>query len=238
MDLPLKRLIAAASGAGFVILCESEYACCNLFKDKTSLFFFICQLAILSSALQTALTSLVYFKPVLQTLSMLIVILLIRLVMDISYPMMTLLRLKIICKLHPVLMYIPIFQAVVWIALKYFWVIWILTGKYYSEASIILRATIGLTIIQNIIINILFIVVAKRKFENTIHLKYVVIVNVILIMIECIILASSFLLFSSWDLGSIMFQISIRLEITVLVYIVKPHVQIPEEQLSIINIIA
>src|ERR1700738_4659293 len=103
MDIPFQRLVSAACGAGFVIMCESEYVCCKLFKRKTTLFFFVCQLAILSSAIETALTSLIYFMSNLQILSMLIVILLVRFVMHVSYPIMMLLRLKIICDIHPII---------------------------------------------------------------------------------------------------------------------------------------
>lgn len=129
MDLIFQKLVLAVCGTSCVILFESEYACCRLFRDRTSLFFFVCQLAILSSAIQSALISLIYFVPELITLPILIRILLIWLVMDISCPMMILLRLRILYTLHLTVMCIPIIQSFVWIALKYFLGKLVINGK-------------------------------------------------------------------------------------------------------------
>ena len=107
----MDRLISAACGAGSVIVCESEYVCWKLFKRRRSMFFFVSQLAILSSAIATAISGVIHLVPDLQRLPMFIVMLIVGLVMVISYPIMLLLRLRIICKFNLIFMLIPIFQG-------------------------------------------------------------------------------------------------------------------------------
>jgi hypothetical protein len=235
MDISFQRLVSIACGAGSVILCESEYISLKLFKKKANLFFLVCQIAILSSAIATLLTSLIYFIPDLRILPMLIIITLILFIMDVSYPIMLLLRLKIICNFNFVFMLIPVLQGIIWAALKYFWINWILTGNnYYFEIYSILQpiTTVSL-VIQSISINVFFIILAKKKFENIIHVKYVIIVNVIVILLECVVVTTEFLFLSTWNIISIVSQIKIRLEISVLVYIVSPHHEIGNQLLNI-----
>lgn len=174
--------------------------------------------------METALTSLIYFMSNLQILSMLIIILLVRFVMHVSYPIMLLLRLKIICVIHPIIMCISILQGIMWMVLKYFWVNWILTGNnHYFKINYIVQpiTTVSLAI-QNMIINVFFIILAKRKFENIVHLRYVII-------LECVVVTTEFLFISTWNLVSIVAQIKIRMEISVLVYIIEPHHEIVSE---------
>lgn len=225
MDLSFQRLVSAACGAGFVILCESEYLCWKLFKQK-NMFFLACQLAILSSAVESALTSLIFFIPGLRILSMFIVELLIRFIMQASYPIMMLFRLRIICYVHLIFMLIPIFQAALWVGLRCFLVDWYLTRNDhdYRIYSIIQPIATVMFTIQNIAINVFFIILAKKKFENTIHVKNVIIINIIVILLECVVVTTEFLFLTTWDLISTVAQIKVRLELSVLVYIVEPHI--------------
>jgi hypothetical protein len=64
---------------------------------------------------------------------------------------------------------------------------------------------------------------AKKKFENIINMKTVIIINIIAIILECIIVICEFLFVSTWLVLSIFVQIQVRLELTVLVYIVESH---------------
>lgn len=115
MDL----LVAAAGGAGFVILCESEYACLRLFKRRTTLFFYACQSAVLSSAFLSACNILLYFDRNLQVLSMLVISVIIRCIYGMSYPIMILLRLRFVCDLPRIVMYIPIILAIIAAPLRF-----------------------------------------------------------------------------------------------------------------------
>lgn len=224
MDLVLQKLILTASGAGFVLLCESEYLCWKLFKRKISIFFFTCQLAILSSAIAT-IFSLVISISSLQTLPVLVIIALIDFVIVISYPMMILLRLRIICRIHSIIMCMPIIHATVWAILRYFEIKWYLThNDYYYHTFYIIRPIFSSTLyIQNIIINVFFIILSNNKFRNLIHVRNVIIINIIVILIECTLLVTEFIYPSIWSGIGIFYQIIVRLELSVLDYIIEPH---------------
>jgi hypothetical protein len=218
----MDQLISAACGAGSVIVCESEYVCWTLFKRR-NMFFFVCQLAILSSAIATAVNGVIHLAPNLQRLPMFIVMLIVGLVMVISYPIMLLLRLRIICRFNIIFILIPIFQGILWSGLKYFWLNWMLTGNDYKIYSIIQPIATAAITAQNITISVFFMVLAKKRFENVINMKNVIIINTIAILLESVVVICEFLFLSTWLVLSIFVQIQVRLELTVLAYIVEPH---------------
>lgn len=224
MDLSFQRLVSAACGSGFVILCESEYLCWKLFKRR-NMFFFVCQLAIISSAIANALMSVIYFASDLRQLPMLIVLLLVIFVMIVSYPIMMLLRLRIIYNFHFLYMFIPVMQGILCTILLQFWIKWTLTKNNhdYRIYSIIGPFATISTTVQNIAINVFFIILAKKKFTNTIHVKNVIIINIIVILLECLVVITEFLFSSIWTTAPISYQIRVRLELSVLVYIVEPY---------------
>lgn len=221
------ELVPAVCGAGLVILCESEYSCWRLFKKRGTLFFQITQLAILSSVLGTVLTSFAYFIPTLQTLVVfLIIISVIKFLQDISYLMMMLLRLRFIWDFSIIIAYIPLLQDILWTTLRYFWISWILTSNnhYYKIFSVIQPISTILFTVQNVAINIFFIIVAIKTFEDVISIKHVIIVNIIVIIFECVVVIIEFLFVSTWIVWvviAIVSQIRVRLEIDILVYIVR-----------------
>ena len=221
----MDKLVSAMCGAAVVLACESEYSCLKLFKRRTTLFFFVCQLAIWSSALETALTASVYFVIGLRMLPMLIVILIVQCVRYISYPMMILLRLRFVCNFSRAIMYIPVVVGIILTVLKYFRIRWALADEsYYLYFFIILPITSTLLTVQNIVINVFFIAIAIKHFENIVHVKYVAIVNIIVIIIECLKVIMEFLVVNKWlVLFAISFisQIKVKLEIEILSYIVQ-----------------
>jgi hypothetical protein len=226
MDLSSQRLISGICGAGIILLCESEYSCLKLFKRKTTLFFFVCQLAIWSTALETALTILLYFLPNLRVLPMLVIILIAKTTQNMSYPIMILLRLRFICNFSRIIMYIPVVLAIIVAALEFFWVCWILTDEsyYLNVLHIILPTTTILLTVQNILINIFFIVIAIKHFQNVVHVRSVIVVNIIVIALECVVVVLEFSFTNRWILFSVRFiiaQIEVRLEIEILSYIVQ-----------------
>jgi hypothetical protein len=221
----MDNLVSAMCGAGVVLACESEYSSLKLFKRKTTLFFFACQLAIWSNALETALMASRYFVIGLKILPMFIVILIIQCVAYISYPMMILLRLRFVRSFSEMIMYIPVALGVIFTALTYFRIRWALTGEGYDVYFLIILP-ISTTVLtaQNIIINIFFIVTAINRYENIIHVKSVIIVNTIVIIIECLKVIMEFLVVDKWlilSVISVVGQIKVRLEIEILSYIVQ-----------------
>jgi hypothetical protein len=222
----MDELVSAMCGAAVVLACESEYSSLKLFKRRTTLFFFTCQLAIWSSALETALTASLYFVIGLRILlPMLIVTLIIQCMTYISYPIMILLRLRFVRYFPEVVMYIPIVLGVIFTALKYFWIHWALTGEsYYVYFIIILTTTTIVLTVQNIVINIFFIVTAMKSYENMVHVRSVIIVNIIVIMLECLRIVIEFLdvdKWAIWPARSVVDLVKVRLEIEILSYIVQ-----------------
>jgi hypothetical protein len=219
-------LVSGICGAGIILFCESEHFCLKLFKRRTTLFFFIAQLAIWSSAAETALTTSVCLLPNLRVLPMLVVILIAKCMQNISYPVMILLRLRFVHDFPVIIMYIPVVLAVIFAILRFFWIHWILTGEtyYFNVFFIIQPITTILLTVQNILINIFFIVIAIKRFRNIVHIRFVVIVNLIVIVLECVVVLIEFLIIDGWIalcVISIVSQIKVRLEIDILAYIVQ-----------------
>lgn len=218
-------------GAGVVILCESEYACWRLFKRKRTLFFFMTQLAILSCALINALSSLIHFAPNLQILSMLIIFSLAKFISDVSYPIMMLLRLKLIHRISKIIMEIPLLLGILWMVLKYFWINCILIGSSYScRVFLIIQVIIAICFAaENVIINIFFTITAIKKFENIINIKCIIIVTIIVVILECFIVIVEILHLTtwiSWLVIAVISQLRIRFEIEILGYIVEDAQQV------------
>jgi hypothetical protein len=224
-NIKLDRLISASCGAAFILFLESEYAAWKLIKNKKSLFFFVCQLTIISSLLETIFTALIYFKPNLEVLPMLITVTLGKFSMIVSYPIMILLRLKILSgKISVGLICICLFQGVLWTILDYFWEKYFVThDKYFIHTydAIIQPIETIFLMIQNVVINIFFIILAIKNFESHIHIKYVIIINIIIIAVECVVVVIEFIFMSIWTIFSVSYQIKIRLELIILVYIVE-----------------
>ena len=65
--------------------------------------------------------------------------------------------------------------------------------------------------------------VLKKKVENLIHVRNVIIINIIVILIECVVVTTEFLFSFDWDLVAIVYQFKVRLELSVLDYIVEPY---------------
>jgi hypothetical protein len=217
------QLISASCGAGAVLVCEAEYLCWKLFKRK-NLFFFTCQLAILSSAISTAINGVIHLAPNVPQFPMFITILILAFVMGVSYPIMLLLRLRILYRFNLIFIFIPIFQGILWTGLKYFWLSWVLTGNDYKIYIIIQTITIVACFgVQDIAINVFFMVLAKKKFDNIHNIRNVFIINTIAIGINILIIMCELFLVSTWVLVPVFIQIQVRLELTVLVYIVETH---------------
>jgi hypothetical protein len=237
MYLSSQQFVSGICGAGIVLLCELEYTCWRLFKRRTTLFFFVTQLAILSSTLVTALASLVFFIPSLEILPILIAFALAKFIADVTYPTMMLLRLKLICNIPTVIMYIPLLQGIIWMVLKYFWISWVLTSNsYYCHVYFIIQLTSTVCFtVQSVAINIFFAVVAVKKFEDVIHIRYVIIVSIIVIIIECLVATAEFVYlinWISWIIIAIGFQIRVRLEMGILAYIAEDATPTPYTNLS------
>jgi hypothetical protein len=221
MDLSSDRLISGICGAGFVIFCESEYVYFTLFKRKTTLFFYACQLAILSSAFLSTWNILLYFESNLRVLSMLVIDLIIRCIHDMSYPIMILLRLRFVCNFSVIIMYIPVVLAIIVTPLRFFVICWLLTGeRYYFHALFIIVPIITVLLtVEYIVINIFFIVIAIKYFENVVQIRSVVIINIIVIILECAGGEILFLFADRWTILCIIhiiLQIEVRLEIEIL----------------------
>ena len=131
----------------------------NCSKEEQTLFFAACQLTILLSAL-------IYFAPALQTVSLFIIIWLIRCIINMSYPMMILLRLKLLCCFHPIIMYIPILQNILWAGLGYLRISWLSTENDRKNFVIIEIISMITNAIQDIIINMFFIVLAAKNMKT------------------------------------------------------------------------
>jgi len=221
----MDELVSAICGAAVVLVCESEYSSLKLFKRKQTPFFFACQFSIWSTALETALNASMYFVIGLRVLPMLIVILIIQCVGYISYPIMILLRLRFVRYFPETIMYIPIVLAVIFTALKYSWIHWALTDQnYYTYFLIILPITTVVLAVQNMVINMFFIVTAIKRYENIVHVKSVIIVNIIVIILECIKIVIELVVVDKWVITPAIFvigQLKVRLEIEILSYITQ-----------------
>jgi hypothetical protein len=225
-DLSSQRLISGICSAGIVVFCESQLSCQKLFKRRTTLFFFMAQLAICSSAVMTALSTSTYFSHNLRVLPMLVLISIVSFVQNVSYPIMILLRLRLVRNFPIYIMYIPVILGIVLTSLRYFWIRSIITGgRYcYNVYHIIQPITTIIFDTQYIIINIFFIVIAIKQFRNIVHIRSAVIVNIIVIILECVMVVVEFVvaeLCIILCIISIAYQIKVRLEIEILSYIVQ-----------------
>lgn len=229
-DLSSQRIVSGICGAGIVLFCESQYSCLKLFKRRTTLFFFMIQLAIWASSLETMLTTLMYFSPNMRILPTYIFILITGFILNVSYPIMILLRLRLIQNFSIYIMTIPVILTVVLTVLRYFWMHSVLVNADNCSHSfhIILRSISATIINIYIIINIFFIVVAITRFKKIFHIRCTIIVNIIiitlegfLIVVEFAIIKQCFVLNLFLCVISISEIIKIRLEIEILSYIKK-----------------
>lgn len=233
MDL----LVAALGGAGIIIFCESEYDCFRLFKKRKTLFFFVSQLTILSSVFMSVWNIMLYFKPDLRTLTLMVVSAIAKCVHDINYPVMMLLRLRIIRKFSVIIMYMPVMLAIMMSSLRFFNVLWFITGKrYYLNILFIVMPIITFTLtMEYVVINIFFIIVAIKHFDEIIRIRYVIIINIIVMILEGAGGEVLFLFAGNWKWAvlcilSIIVQIEVRLEVNILSYI-KESVESNRERL-------
>jgi hypothetical protein len=229
-DLSSQRIVSTISGAGIILFCESEYACFRLFRRRTTLFFFIAQLAIWSSALTTALSTSIYFLPYLRVLPMLVLISIVRFVQNLNYPIMMLLRLRFVQKFPIYIMCIPVILATIFTALRYYWIRSILAGGRYCFHiyHIIQPIVIIILTVEYIVINIFFIVIAIKHFQNIVHVRSAVIINLIVIALECAVVVIAFVVTEQCFMPNIILcvtaivdQIKVRLEIEILSYIAQ-----------------
>jgi hypothetical protein len=229
-DLSSQRIVSIISGAGIILFCESEYACFRLFGRRTTLFFFIAQLAIWASASETALSTSIYFLPYLRVLPMLVLISIVRFVQNVSYPIMMLLRLRFVQNFPIYIMYIPVILATIFTALRYYWILSVLTGgrDCFHIYYIIQPITTIILDTQYIAINVFFVVVAIKYFQDIVHIRSAVIINLIVIAIECTVVVIAFVVTEQCFMPNIILcvisiadQIKVRLEIEILSYIVQ-----------------
>lgn len=229
-NLSSQRIVSGICGVGAILFCESEYSCLRLFTRKTTLFFFMTQLAIWTSMLEMAVSALIYFLSNLQLVQMFILVSILKFAVNVSYPIMMLLRLKLIRNFTIYIMFIALILACVSIALKYFWIHSALSGgkDCFHVYYIIQPITTIAIAVQNIIINLFFIVMATKHFQNIVHIRCTIIVNIIVIIVECIVVVIEFLIGRQCSIPNIIMtvisisdQIKIRLEIEILSYIVK-----------------
>lgn len=240
-DLSSQRIVSGICGAGIVLFCESQYSCLRLFRRKTTFFFFMTQLAILASALETALSASIYFLSNLRTLPMLIIISIVRFVQNISYPTMILLRLKLVQNFSIYIMGIPVILSTILTALRYFWIRSVLLGAEYCFHIfyIIQPVTTAILVVEYISINIFFIMMAIKHFENIVHIRCAVIVNIIVIIIECVVVIAEFAIKEHCFMPNIILciitisdQIKVRFEIEILSYIVQSVRQRHEQRIN------
>jgi hypothetical protein len=235
MNSSSQNIISGICGVGIALFCESEYSCLILFKRRTSLFFFMCQLAICSNAAETALAISICLLPNLRVLPMLVMVLISDFTQNMSYPIMMLLRLRIVHKFPVIIMCIPVVLSVLLTIPGFFWIYWVLTGKKYDfNISFIVQLITTITLTAEfIIINIFFIMIAIKYFQDIVHIKSIIIVNIIAIIFECVALLVQFLISDQWiilSVTSIVPQIILRLEIVTLSYIVH-SAEVVREQL-------
>jgi hypothetical protein len=226
MDLLSQNIISSLFGVGFVLFCESEYSSLRLFKRRTTLFFFICQLAIWSNALETVLALSISLFPNLRILAMLIITMIAIFTQNMSYPIMMLARIRLLYNFSVIIMCIPIVVSATFAILDLFQIRWILTHKSsdFNAFFIIQIITTIILTVQYISINMFFMAIAIKFFQNIFHTRCVIIVNIIVITLQCVAVLIQFLTINEWvvfSIISIIAQIIVRLEIEVLAYIVQ-----------------
>lgn len=223
----LDKCIAALVGAGIVIFLESEYSAWTLFHRRQTLFFYVCQLAILSSALFNGISAYAYFTPVVEIVPLYAINTIVEIVMVVSYPTMILLRLRLIHHLHPFVLCAPMLQGILWLVLGIYQTNYALTmdQHFYRVAYILQLTGMVILMVQDVIINVFFIMVARKNFSDVIHIRYVIGVNTMVIALQ---IASVALTFYFFNIGSsalkvipVIEPIKVRLEIMILAYIAE-----------------
>ncbi|KAF8852037.1 hypothetical protein BDZ45DRAFT_730471 [Acephala macrosclerotiorum] len=197
----LDKCIAALVGAGIVIFLESEYSAWTLFHRRQTLFFYVCQLAILSSALFNGISAYAYFTPVVEIVPLYAINTIVEIVMVVSYPTMILLRLRLIHHLHPFVLCAPMLQGILWLVLGIYQTNYALTmdQHFYRVAYILQLTGMVILMVQDVIINVFFIMVARKNFSDVIHIRYVIGVNTMVIALQ---IASVALTFYFFNIGS------------------------------------
>ncbi|CZR50396.1 uncharacterized protein PAC_00268 [Phialocephala subalpina] len=182
----LGNYIAALVGAGIVIFLESEYSAWRLFQRRQTLFFCVCQLAILSSALFNGISAYAYFTPAVEIVPLYTVNTIVEILMVVSYPTMILLRLRLIYHLHPLVLCAPMLQGILWLVLGIYQTKFALTkDQHFYRVGYILQLTgMVLLMVQDVIINVFFIRVARKNFSDVIHIRYVIAVNMMVIALQ------------------------------------------------------
>jgi hypothetical protein len=223
----LGNYIAALVGAGIVIFLESEYSAWRLFQRRQTLFFCVCQLAILSSALFNGISAYAYFTPAVEIVPLYTVNTIVEILMVVSYPTMILLRLRLIYHLHPLVLCAPMLQGILWLVLGIYQTKFALTkDQHFYRVGYILQLTgMVLLMVQDVIINVFFIRVARKNFSDVIHIRYVIAVNMMVIALQIASAALTIGFFyidnSALKIIPVIEPIKVRLEIMVLAYIAE-----------------
>jgi hypothetical protein len=223
----LDNYIAALVGAGIVIFLESEYSAWRLFRRRQTLFFYVCQLAILSSALFNGISAYAYFTPAVDIVPLYTVNTIVEILMVVSYPIMILLRLRLIYHLHPLVLCAPMLQGILWLVLGIYQTKFALTKDqhFYRVAYILQLTGIVILMVQDVIINIFFIMVSRKNFSDVIHVRYVIAVNMVVIALQIASATLTLLFFyidnSALKVIPVIEPIKVRLEIIILAYIAE-----------------
>lgn len=223
----LDKYVAASVGAGIVIFLESEYSAWRLFQRRKTLFFYVCQLAILSSGLFNGISAYAYFTPTVEIVPLYTINTIVEIVMVVSYPTMILLRLRLIYHLHPLVLCAPMLQGILWLVLGIYQTKFALTNDqhFYHVAYILQLIGIVILMVQDVIIDIFFIITARKNFSDVMYIRYVFIVNIMVIALQIASAALTLLFFyingSALKVIPVIEPIKVRLEIMILAYIVE-----------------
>lgn len=221
----MDNYVAASVGAGIVIFLESEYSAWRLFQRRQTLFFYACQLAIFSSAMFNGISAYAYITPAAEIVPLYTINTIVGILLAVSYPTMILLRLRLIYHLHPLVICAPMLQGILWLVLGIYQTKSALTlDQYFYRVAYILQLTgIVILMVQDVIINVFFIMVARNSFSDVIHIRYVIVVNTMVIALQIASVALTLLFFyidsSALKAIPIIEPIKVRLEIMILAYI-------------------
>ncbi|KAH6715824.1 hypothetical protein BKA61DRAFT_602069 [Leptodontidium sp. MPI-SDFR-AT-0119] len=223
----LNNYIAASVGAGIVIFLESEYSAWRLFQRRRTLFFYVCQLAILSSAFFNGISAYAYFTPAVDIVPLYTINTIVEILMVVSYPTMILLRLRLIHHLRPLVLCAPMLQGILWLVLGIYQTKFALTkDRHFYRVAYILQLTgIVILMVQDVIIDVFFVMVARKNFSDVFRIRYVIAVNMMVITLQIASAALTFLFFyidnSALKVIPVIEPIKVRLEIMILAYIAE-----------------
>ncbi|KAH6704190.1 hypothetical protein BKA61DRAFT_680441 [Leptodontidium sp. MPI-SDFR-AT-0119] len=223
----MDKYVSASVGAGIVIFLESEYSAWRLFQRRKTLFFYVCQLAILSSALFNGISAYAYFTPAVEIVPLYTINTIVEILMVVSYPTMILLRLRLICHLRPLVLCAPMLQGILWLVLGIYQTKFALTKDqhFYRVAYILQLTGIVILMVQDVIINVFFVMVARKNFSDVIHIRSVIAVNMMVITLQIASVVLTFLFFyidnSVLKAIPVIEPIKVRLEIMILAYIAE-----------------